>query len=123
MAVTELTKDNLDALIRDSRIMLIDFWAAWCGPCRMFGPTFEAAADKKPDIVFAKCNTETQPEVAGMFGIRSIPTIAAFKEGIMVFMQSGALPAPALDDLIAKLEGLNMDEVREEMKKKSDAGK
>ncbi len=120
MAVTELTKDNLDTLIRDSRILLIDFWAAWCGPCRMFGPTFEAAAEKNPGIAFAKCNTETQPEVAGMFGIRSIPTIAAFKEGIMVFMQAGALPAPALDDLIVKLDGLDMNEVREEMKKNSD---
>lgn len=115
MATTEITTDNLEKLIEDSNILLIDFWADWCGPCKMFGPTFEAASEKNSDIAFAKCDTEAQQEIAGKFGIRSIPTLAVFKEGVMVFQQPGALPPAALDELIDKVKELDMDEVRKEI--------
>jgi thioredoxin 1 len=115
MATTELTSSNLESLISDSNMLFIDFWAEWCGPCRMFGPTFEAASEKNQDIIFAKCDTEAQQEVAGQFGIRSIPTLAVFKEGVMIFQQPGALPPAALDELIEKVKGLDMEEVRKEM--------
>jgi thioredoxin 1 len=115
MATTELTSSNLESLINDSNVLFIDFWAEWCGPCRMFGPTFEAASEKNSEIVFAKCDTEAQQEVAGQFGIRSIPTLAVFKEGVMIFQQPGALPPAALDELIEKVKDLDMDEVRKEM--------
>ncbi len=115
MATTELTSSNLESLISDSNMLFIDFWAEWCGPCRMFGPTFEAASEKNEDIIFAKCDTEAQQEVAGKFGIRSIPTLAVFKEGVMIFQQPGALPPAALDELIEKVKDLDMEEVRKEM--------
>lgn len=115
MATTEITKDNLENLIENSNILLIDFWAEWCGPCKMFGPTFEAASENNDDVVFAKCDTEAQQEVAGQFGIRSIPTLAVFKEGVMIFQQPGALPPAALDELVEKVKELDMDEVRKEM--------
>jgi len=115
MATTELTSSNLESLISDSNMLFIDFWAEWCGPCRMFGPTFEAASEKNQDITFAKCDTEAQQEVAGQFGIRSIPTLAVFKEGVMIFQQPGALPPAALDELIEKVKDLDMEEVRKEM--------
>jgi len=112
MATVELTESNIEELIEKSDILFIDFWASWCGPCRMFGPTFEAASEKYKNIVFAKCDTEAQQEVAGSFGIRSIPTLAAFREGILIFKQAGALPAPAFDEVIEKVQGLDMAEVR-----------
>ena len=117
MATIELTKDNLETTIQESGTLLIDFWAEWCGPCKMFGPVFEKASEDHPDIVFAKCDTEAQQEVAGAFGIRSIPTLAVFRDGIMVFQQAGALPAPALKELIEKVSELDMDEVRAEIEK------
>ena len=115
MATLELTKEVLDKTIADNDIVLIDFWASWCGPCRMFAPTFEAAAEKHSDIVFAKCDTEAQQELAASFAIRSIPTLAVFRGQIPVFMQPGALPASALDDLIEQIKGLDMDEVRQKI--------
>jgi len=121
MATTELTSSNLESLINDSNMLFIDFWAEWCGPCRMFGPTFEAASEKNGDIVFAKCDTEAQQEVAGQFGIRSIPTLAVFKEGVMIFQQPGALPPAALDELIEKVKDLDMEEVRKEMEEQKKA--
>ena len=117
MATIELTKDNLDSTIEGNDIVLIDFWAEWCGPCKMFKPTFEAASDKYTDIVFASCNTEEQQEVAGSFGIRSIPTLAVFREKVMVFMQPGALPAAAIDEIVEKVKELDMDEVRADIEK------
>ena len=117
MPTIELTKDNLDSTIEDNAIVFIDFWAEWCGPCKMFGPIFKAASDKYTDMVFASCNTEQQQEVAGSFGIRSIPTLAVFREKILVFMQPGALPAAALEEIIEKVKELDMDEVRADIEK------
>ena len=115
MATIELTKDNLEDTIQNSDILLIDFWASWCGPCKMFGPVFEKASDEHEDVVFAKCDTEAQQEVAAAFGIRSIPTLAIFKEQTLIFSQPGALPAAALEEVIGKTKELDMDEVRKEI--------
>ena len=117
MATVELTSENLKDLVENSATLFIDFWASWCGPCRMFGPIFESAAEKNPDAVFAKCDTEAQEEVATAFGIRSIPTLAVFRDGVLIFQQPGALPAAAFDELIEKVKEEDMDEVREEMAK------
>ncbi len=117
MATIELTKDNLDSTIENNDIVLIDFWAEWCGPCKMFGPIFKQASEKNPDMVFASCNTEEQPEVAGSFGIRAIPTLAVFREKILVFLQPGALPGSALNEIIEKVRELDMDEVRADIEK------
>jgi len=112
MSTIELTKDNLQSTIEDNDVVLIDFWADWCGPCKMFGPIFEKVAERNADIAFAKCDTEAQQEVAAQFGIRSIPTLAIFREQILVFLQAGALPENALDEIIGKVKELDMDEVR-----------
>jgi thioredoxin 1 len=112
-----MTKDDFERTIADNDIVLIDFWAAWCGPCRMFAPVFEEAAVANPDIVFAKVDTEDQPELAGSFGIRSIPTLMIFRDQILVYSRPGALPKAALDDLITQVRALDMDEVRAEIAK------
>jgi thioredoxin 1 len=114
MAV-ELTEQNFQTTIDNNSIVFVDFWAEWCGPCRSFAPIFEAAAEKHTDIVFGKLDTEAQRGLASYFQIRSIPTLMIFKEKIIVFQQAGALPAPALEDIIQKVRDLDMEMVRAKM--------
>lgn len=115
MATIQLTADNFKDTITNNDIVIIDFWAEWCGPCRSFAPTFEAAAEKHPEIAFAKVNTEEERELAGGFNIRSIPTLMVFREQIILYAEAGALPASALDQLIEQVKGLDMDQVRAEI--------
>ncbi len=119
MATIEMTKDTIHDTIENNDIVLIDFWADWCGPCKMFGPTYEKVSEKYADddlsIAFAKVDTEDQQELAAGFGIMSIPTLVAFRDQIGVFSQAGALPEEALDDLIGQIKALDMDAVREEI--------
>ena len=112
MAVQDLTKDNFENTIGDNDIVIIDFWAEWCGPCKAFKPIFHAAADRHDDVAFVSCDTEDQVELAGMFQIRSIPTTVIFREQIPVFSQPGMLPAEALDEVLGKVKELDMDDVR-----------
>ena len=122
MATMELTLENFEDTISKEGITLVDFWAEWCGPCRMFGPIFEKAAEENLDIRFGKVDTEAQQQLAGMAGITSIPTLMIFRDGILLFNQPGALPAPALNDLIGKVKELDMDIVRAEIAKQDSSG-
>ncbi len=115
MATNDLTLDTFEDTVSGDGIVLIDFWAEWCGPCKSFGPIFEAAAEKHDDINFVKVDTESQQELAGALAIRSIPTLMIFRDGIQLFSQAGALPAPALEDLIGQVRELDMEEVRAEV--------
>lgn len=108
MNTVELTAENFEEIVEGNDIVLVDFWAEWCGPCRRFGPVFEAAAANHPDIVFAKVDTEAQPELAGAFQIMSIPTLMAFREKVVLFAQAGALPSAMLEDLIGQLRAVDM---------------
>ena len=112
MAVQSLTQENLESIIAGNDIVIIDFWAEWCGPCKAFKPIFHAAADRHEDVAFMSCDTEAERELAGMFQIRSIPTTVIFREQIPVFSQPGMLPAEAIDELLGKVKELDMDEVR-----------
>jgi thioredoxin 1 len=112
MPTVELTKENFKETVTSQALVIVDFWAPWCGPCRSFAPVYEQAAEKHADIVFGKVNTEQEQELAGAFGIRSIPTLMIFREQIIVFEQPGALPAAAFEDLIGRVRALDMDRVR-----------
>ncbi|AKU65765.1 thioredoxin [Schaalia meyeri] len=115
MATVTLTQENFEQTVSGGGIVLVDFWATWCGPCRQFAPVFEEASEKFTDIVFGKIDTDDQQQLAMAAQITSIPTLMAFRDGIAVFRQSGALPASALEDLIAQIKGLDMDEVRKKI--------
>jgi thioredoxin 1 len=110
-----VTQDSFVEIVKNEGIVLLDWWASWCGPCRAFAPVFEAAAAANPDIVFGKVDTESEPSLAQAFRIRSIPTLMAFRDGILLFAQPGMLPAHALADLIRQLRALDMDEVRRQI--------
>ncbi|MEO7745661.1 MAG: thioredoxin [Actinomycetota bacterium] len=111
MATREMTLDTHDGTVADG-IVLIDFWAAWCGPCRQFAPVYEQVSEVNPDVTFAKVDTEAETELAGRYGITSIPTLVVYRDGIPVFGQPGAVPRPALEDLLTQVRGLDMDDVR-----------
>ena len=115
MAVIELTKENFEQVVTSSPIVVVDYWAPWCGPCRGFAPVFEKVSEQHPDVVFAKVNTDDEQEIAGHFQIRSIPTLMVFRDQIIVFSQPGALPQGAFEQVITKAKALDMDAVRKQM--------
>ena len=121
MATVALDKDSFDETVSANDIVLVDFWASWCGPCRAFTPVYEAAADEHPDVVFAKVDTEAEPELAARFGIMSIPTLMAFRDQVLLYAQPGALPPTALDDLVGQVRDLDMDAVRRQIEEQSRA--
>jgi len=115
MATIKLTADNFKETINSHDIVIVDFWADWCGPCKSFAPTFEAASEKYPDIAFAKVNTEEEREMAAGFNIRSIPTLMVFREQVILYAEAGALPAAALDQMIEQVKGLDMEKIKAEI--------
>ena len=119
---TEITGDNFKAALERPGILVLDFWASWCGPCRAFAPIFEAAAQKHADVVFGKVDTDAQQELAGAFGITAIPTLIVFRDGILLFERPGVLPGNALDERVGKIQALDMDDVRQKIAEHEAAG-
>jgi len=121
MAVVELTKDNFEQVVTSNSTVIVDYWAPWCGPCRGFAPVFEKVAEKNPDIIFAKVNTDDEQEIAAHFQIRSIPTLMVFRDQIIVFSQPGAMPQGAFEQVVEKTKALDMDEVRRQIASRESA--
>jgi thioredoxin 1 len=115
MATVELTQENFEGVVTGNDIVIVDFWAPWCGPCRSFAPVYEQASEKYPDVVFAKVNTEVEQEIAGHFQIRSIPTLMVFREKVILYSEAGALPAPAFDQLVEQVKAIDMAEVHKQI--------
>ena len=122
MTTINLTKENLESTITNNDIVIIDFWAEWCGPCKMFGPIFEDASNRHPDVVFAKVDTEQEQELAAYFQVRSIPMVVAFREQVGIFNNPGLLQAPQIDEILGKIKGLDMDQVRADIAKEGEEG-
>lgn len=121
MATVALTKDTFEQTLEDNEIVLIDFWASWCGPCRAFAPVFEKVSENHPDVVFAKIDTEAEQELAGAFRIQSIPTLMAVRDSIVLYSQPGALPEEALEDIVRQITELDMEQVRQQVAEQSAA--
>jgi len=115
LATVELNKDNFESVITGNAMVIVDFWAPWCAPCRAFAPTFEAASDQHADVVFAKVNTEEEQEIAGAFNIRSIPTLMVFREQVILYAEAGALPPPMLEEVVKQAKAVDMAEVHREI--------
>ncbi len=123
MAVVDLTQDNFEATIRDHDIVLIDFWAEWCGPCKQFAPVYEKVAENHPDIAFGKVDIQNAEQIAQMFGIRSIPTLAIFREQQLIMLEAGAMPESTLEQAIETVRGLDMEQVRADLKQRAEEAK
>ena len=123
MATMDLTKENFETTVNENPMVIVDFWAPWCGPCKGFAPVYEQASEAYPGVVFAKVNTDEQQELAGTFGIRSIPTLIVFRDKVILFQQAGALPRTALDQVITQAKSLDMTKVQEEIRKQNNESK